>query len=75
MTTKTSMKPFPAEFRDENELTEAVTFRLGRLLSLTRRAISEFEHLDDPVTVHHLMEAAATVEKHVWIIESHIRPN
>lgn len=73
--TATSMAPFPAELREEPDLVEALLVRLRQLSTLSRRAIAEFERLDDPVTIHHLTEAAATVEKHLWIIESHTRPN
>ena len=61
--------------RDEEELTEALLARPGHLAALTRRASMEFERLDDLVTIHHLTEAAAVVEKHFWTVESHRRPN
>lgn len=75
VTTTTSMVPFPNEMREDADLIEALMMRLGQLASLTRRAIAEFERLDDPITIHHLTEAAATVEKQLWIIEGHSRPN
>ena len=75
LSTKTSMEPFPTDVQDEEELTEALLARLGQLATLTRRAVMEFERLDDPVTVHHLTEATAVVEEHFWIVESHRRPN
>ena len=56
-------------------MTEALLARLGHLAPLTRRASMEFERLDDLVTIHHLTEATAVVEKHFGIIESHRRPN
>ena len=68
---ETLIEPFPVLAKSEWELIDALGARLGQLSALTRRAISEFERLDDPVTVHHLTEAGASVEKHLWIMESH----
>ncbi len=72
---RTSMAPFPANVSDDADLVEALIVRFGQLATLSRRAIAEFERLQDPVTVHHLTEAVATVEKQLWIIESHSRSN
>ncbi len=73
LATKTGMSPFPSDVRDEKALTEALIVRLGQLAILTRRAIVEFERLNDPVTSHHLTEAAAVVEKNHWTLESRRR--
>ncbi|MEM8973469.1 MAG: ferritin-like domain-containing protein [Pseudomonadota bacterium] len=75
VTTTTSLVPFPAEMREQVDLAEALTVRLGQLATLTRRAIAQFEISGDPVTINHLAKASATVEKYLWVIESQSRPN
>ncbi len=67
-----SLEPFPALAIEPDEHLSAVSARLGTLSGKLRRAIRRCEEIDDPVTVHHLTEAAAQVERLLWRTESHI---
>lgn len=68
----TALDPFPTLTSSESELTEALLLRLGQLGSALTHAIDVCEPLRDPVSVHILTDAAAAVEKLLWLTESHV---
>lgn len=65
------LAPFPALAVSEREHLAAISARLGEFSGALRDAISRCDRIDDPVTVHHLTEAAACAEKLLWRVESH----
>ena len=68
---RSTLEPFPALAISEREHIVAISERLGEYSGALRDAIRRCDQLDDPVTVHHLTEAAACAEKLLWRVESH----
>ena len=68
----TTLEPFPALAIAPDEHLSALSVRLGAMSGKLRTAIRRCEQIDDPVTVHHLTDAAANIERLLWRIESHL---
>ena len=69
---ETRLKPYPALSVSGDEHIEAISARLASLGSSIRESIQEREQSGDPVTLDHLIEAGAVVDKLLWLVESHI---
>ena len=71
---ETALDPFPTMVTSEQELIDALSQRLGQLATALHHAIEACEPLRDAVSVNHLTDAAAVVEKLLWLAESHLQP-
>jgi starvation-inducible DNA-binding protein len=69
---ETALDPYPALAVSEEEHLDALSMRLGQLASAVHHAIGESMVLEDPVSGHYLTEAAAAIEKLLWLTESHM---
>jgi starvation-inducible DNA-binding protein len=67
---ETALDPYPTLASSDLEHIDALAERLGQLGTAMRHAIDECGRLNDPISVHHLTEAAADVDKLLWLVES-----
>ncbi len=65
------LAPYPALAISQGEHVDAMSLRLAALASRVRRAATACDHDCDPVSAHLLLESAATIEKSLWLVESH----
>lgn len=75
VTVETALDAFPTLASGEKELAEALAQRLGQLGSAVHNGIAVCGPLHDPVSVHVLTSAAATVDKLLWKTECHVLPS
>jgi starvation-inducible DNA-binding protein len=69
---ETALDPYPTLACSQTEHLNALAVRLSQVGSAARYALEEANRSPDAVTAHHLAEAAATVDKLLWILESHL---
>lgn len=68
---ESKLVPYPALAVSQWEHVDAMSLRLGALASRVRRAATACDDDADPVSAHLLLEAAAAIEKALWLVESH----
>ena len=67
----TALKPYPSFGFDGTEHVEQLCGRLATLSTDLRHSSIQLEEIRDPVTAHLLIEACATVDHLLWLLESH----
>lgn len=70
----TSLAEFPANATDERDLLVLLTDSIACVAKLGRRGIDQAAGWGDAVTADILTEAVRTLDKDLWMVESHITP-
>lgn len=68
---ESKLPPYPALAVSQGEHVDAMSLMLGAMASRVRRAATACDDDADQVSAHLLLEAAATIEKSLWLVESH----